>query len=64
MNDIYGCGCSGSDDDWEEEVERILREIEEGEAPIPVEDWPTKPERIPVEDWPVRKEEEVEVEAE
>jgi len=41
---IFGCGC-GSDVPDEEEVERILREIEEDETPILV---PVSPEEEPI----------------
>jgi hypothetical protein len=57
MGDIFNCGCGGNID-WEE-IERILREAEEGKTEA-------EPEAIPVEDddvfSPVRKTEEVEVE--
>jgi hypothetical protein len=53
MRDIFNCGCGGNVD-WDE-IERILREAEEGNT-----------EAIPVEDddvfSPVRKTEEAEVE--
>jgi len=55
--DFLSCGCGASEPD-EEEVERIVRESEEDDEPIPIE----LPERIAVPAWPVRKEEEVEVE--
>lgn len=55
MFDIFDCGCGGHEPD-EDEVDEIVREIEEERGPelIPVEV------PIPADDWPTRKPVEVE----
>lgn len=50
------CGCPKREPD-QEEVERVIREIEEEPIAIPV----TDPDAIPVPTWPIRTPAEVEV---
>ena len=49
------CGCPKTTKTQNDEVERVLREIEEEDSPTRT----TDPHGIPVEDWPVRKSVEV-----
>lgn len=60
MNNIFECGCGGKKVS-EEEIERVLREVENQPIVIPIRKTDAEPEAIPVENWPVRKEEEVTV---
>lgn len=65
--DVTSCGCGGTTKRTEEEIERIVRKVEEERknepipVVIPVRKVEADPEPIPVENWPVRKKEEVEV---
>lgn len=61
LGEFYGCGCGGADEPDEEDVERILREIEEEREregiPVVI---PVTPERIAAPNWPIPKKVEVE----